>query len=273
MALHGSIDKQESLTSAIDAHCHLSLLPPETLDNYIQVGVSLGIERWIMAGYDASDWQKQLSIKQKYTNRVSCCFGIHPWHVIELSNEAWQQQWLILESMSTSAQIIGETGLDFFKVGGEGKKDQQIFSFKKHIELSLALKKPLMLHIVRAHGEALEILRQFDWRQIGGIVHAFSGSIEVAQAYCRLGFVVSIGPQILNSRFKKLRQTAVELKPDQFVIETDNPWEGNSPNQPGLLLSVADALAQLRQTTVAGIIHQSTQNLSQKVSVTFSPKN
>lgn len=131
-----------------------------------------------------------------------------------------ENQWNQLLKIRRDGDWIGETGLDFFKRTDQAiNRDWQIQWFQRHLEI--AKDTPVIIHSVRAHGEVLRILDGFKGRR--GLVHDFRGSLETAREYRRRGFVVSIGPAVLNPKNQKLRKLIFDLPWGHFVLESDSP--------------------------------------------------
>ena len=176
---------------------------------------------------------------------------------------------LLAQKMNASGGLIagpiaiGETGLDFREQFLE-HEEQQITFFENQIALAKIAHKPLILHVVRAHEEALKILRTWEPPSRGGMAHAFNSSVEIAQKYLDLGFLISIGGAITYEKNQKLRNTVRSLSLDNFLLESDSPdqppqgWQGS--NTPCSLWLVAAEIAKIKDISPDKVLEQATLN-------------
>lgn len=249
-----------------DAHIHLSLIPAALLAPYLLKSEQLGVYRWIMAGYNSTDWVRQIEILQQYPEKsIQPCFGIHPWSFQNATRESFELEWARLEDflVRTPRALVGETGLDEFRKFTDVEKELQRESFGRHLRLARKLKRPVCLHIVQAHDEALGALSSIS-NQWQGLVHAFSGSREVAKQYTQLGLKISVGPAVLSTRFKKLRTAAVGLDDSEIVLETDSPQKPDDlESDPELYTQTLNELAALRRVSAVELARKVESNIEQ----------
>ncbi len=265
----------------IDAHVHFT---DERIEgNLSEILLDLGragISKFILGGVKPEEWGKQKELRKKFPGKFFSSYGLHPWWVAALAEggrvrEVDQGLNLLREELARSPReciALGETGLDYHPRFSPETHEVQSRVFRSHLELALEFQLPLVLHVVRAHEEALEIMRNA-LRSIGGgftgIVHSFSGDPATARAYLGLGLVPSISAPVLTrksgSAFEKLRQTVVTLGATEFVLETDSPDQppaGESGvNHPLTLLRIADEVAALRGLGREQVLDQSSENL------------
>ncbi|MSP19608.1 MAG: TatD family deoxyribonuclease [Bdellovibrionales bacterium] len=253
----------------IDAHCHLAsdsfLL---SLPEVIRRSQLAGVTGWIQGGIDPKDWARQQLLKTQYGPRFLTSFGLHPWWVATASLEMIDSALLTLETLLPEAAALGELGLDFGKTH-DLNREEQINAFKRQLEIGKRASKPLVLHIVKAHSEALEILKCFGPFPAGGIIHSFTGPYEIAEEYFKLGFFVSLGGAVTQTGYFALKKAIPLLSLSQIVVETDSPdqvpkVEGIDPkgvNEPQFLVAIAKAIAQIKGVTVQAVLSQSTENL------------
>ncbi|MDO4223236.1 MAG: TatD family hydrolase, partial [Acinetobacter sp.] len=162
-------------------------------------------------------WAGQYDVPQSYLAP-----GLHPIYIEQHDKSHLDDLAQFLQQHSSIA--IGEIGLDRFlpqhKTAEMQHKQQQFF--QAQLVLAQQFDLPVLLHIRKAHGEVLSILKQQKFRN-GGIAHAFSGGIEEAKAFIQLGFKLGITGQITNPNAKKLRQVVQTVGAEHLVIETDCP--------------------------------------------------
>jgi len=210
--------------------------------------------RWVLGGYDPEDWAKQRALKTPLGGRIWTAFGLHPWWVASHSAEELKGGLARLEKEGPDADLLGETGLDQVRPN----LDLQREAFVAQLELAKTWKKPLVLHVVKAHLEALSLLAKHGPFPAGGLVHAFNASAEVGEAYLGMGFLLSVGPQVRRDGYVSLKDAIPVLPVDGIVIETDAPDQ-----TPDLvdLIKVAEAVGKLTERSASEVLHQSQLNL------------
>lgn len=244
-----------------DAHSHLSFYSEQDLNRVFSEGALLGLTTWLQGGYDQRDWERQQQIYRQFPKQIRTAFGLHPWAVTALSPRQLELQWTRLTDLAPQAHLIGETGLDYF----HSREPQQLVLqedfFRRHLILAAELSKPLVLHIVQAHGPALTILRA-SGQAFSGLVHAFSGSPEVAAGYLRLGFLLSVGPGLLKKGSKQLKQTVATVDLKHLVIESDSPQNPEKPEvEVNWVPRVARAVGEIKGTAPEEVLAISRSNL------------
>lgn len=251
----------------IDAHCHLATEKFQNrLDQVIERSRQVGVTGWIQGGIDPQDWNRQKELKTKYGKRFITSFGLHPWWVGTATSHELELGIKQLEESLSQADALGELGLDFGQKHDRNRPQQQA-AFKQQLLLAKKHPKPLILHVVKAHQEALEILKSLAPFPQSGIVHSFTGSFEIAQAYLELGFLISLGGAITQEGYFALKKAIPLLSLTQIVVETDSPdqvpqLEGiGRENEPQYLVGIAQAIAQSKNTTVEAVLNQSTESL------------
>lgn len=243
-----------------DSHCHLDLIPVEERSAVLARGAKAGVQRMLVAGIEPAGWSKQRILQ---SDSVRCAYGVHPrWaHRVNITEAV-----SALESLCEIADGIGETGLDFAQSFREHENVQRAL-FGTHLALAQQNCLPLVLHVVRAHGAALELLSSAGALQ--GVVHSFSGSAEMVTQYVKLGLHISVSGSVCDPRSKKLRK-AVEAIPDEaLLVETDFPDQTPitrrpAPNEPAFLVDVIKEVAFLRgeePETIAALTHKNASRL------------
>ena len=137
--------------------------------------------------------------------------------------------------------------------------------FQQHIDLACQLHKPLVIHDREAHGDTLDILKHSKASQVGGILHAFSGSVEMAQEVMKLGFYIGLGGPVTFKNARKTVEVAAAIPLDRLVIETDCPYMAPVPfrgkrNEPMLVQYTAAKIAEIRGISVEELVEATYQN-------------
>ena len=274
-----------STASWIDAHCHLSdpRISESELKSVLQRSQAAGVKSWISGGVEPAEWLRQKALKKRLGPNYLTSFGLHPWWVRDHSALETEKALSILRAELPEADALGELGLDFYPKPGlpewtETAREHQAHFFRAQLLLANEMKKPIILHVVKAHEEALEHLNRHPPKN-GGLVHAFTGSYEIARRYLALGLKLSIGAAITRpNAYQTLKQGLLRWSREDWVLETDSPdqpspvWErptADAPaHEPAALPKIAEAAAQLLiaagvERTATDILHQSRNNLAQ----------
>jgi TatD DNase family protein len=153
---------------------------------------------------------------------------------------------------------IGEIGLDYY--WDTSPKDVQDRVFREQIRLAKEVNLPILIHNREAHGDLLRILKEERADEVGGIMHAFSGSVEMAKECIDMNFYISFGGPVTFKNARKPKEVAQEIPLDRILIETDSPYLTPHPfrgkrNESGYVLYVAEVLAELRGLTTEEIAH------------------
>lgn len=163
-------------------------------------------------------------IAEDYPGRVFPAMGIHPTRAIF---EKWSDR-KKLDAFAKAPGVIaiGETGLDYHFKREEQHRLKQHIWFLYQLDLAWKLKLPVILHIRDAHADALRILRLHPARKLGGVVHCFYGSREIAEQYLKLGYHIGIGGSLLQpeERAHDLLEAVPHIPLDRILPETDAPY-------------------------------------------------
>jgi TatD DNase family protein len=232
----------------VDSHCHF-------IENDISVYTELlsSVHKLIIGSYSPEDWQKQLSIKQKFPQQIFTSLGYHPWYLTE-STRADSKH---LEENIKNFDFIGETGLDAHGKWNSSLK-LQIISFEKHIDLATEHKKPLIIHCVKAEKDILRILKKYN-KPYKGMIHSFQGTIKDAEQFVELGFYISFGPSIIREPSKKLIEVLHNISLDHVLLESDSH---ESSEISRILLEVAKVIAYYQKTTSDKVIETNFKNFN-----------
>ncbi|MCE9686398.1 TatD family hydrolase [Shewanella sp. AS16] len=249
----------------IDTHAHLdfSEFDPDRAAVFAAMA-AVGVTGAIIPGVSPRHWDKQVAVAAEF----DCYFalGIHPWHCPPALEPAMSElEALVNRHLGNKRLVaIGECGLD--------KRHSQPWPLQvAYVQAQLDLAKrtdlPLILHVVKAHGEMLALLKASRPAR-GGVVHAFSAGPEVAHEYIKLGFKLGVGGLVVNPNAKKLHKTLAEMPLSAFVLETDSPamtpiTSAVSRNDPTNLVQFVDEIAQIRKKTNVLISEQLQVNARQ----------
>lgn len=242
-----------------DTHCHLtaqSLLSrlPEVLAD----AAAAGVGGFIVPATRPSDWDDTAALCPQPCVRAAA-LGLHPWFADQACDTLWQD--LDRRLRADTALWAGETGLDFRRARSEDQRRIQLNALHHQLHLAQQHRRPVILHNVRAAAALSGSLKHTGFT-CGGIVHAFSGSIEEAEGFIRQGFLIGLGSLLLNPKAKKARAAAARLPEHSIVLETDSPYMlPGGTNTPANLAAVAAIVAQLRGISLEKLADTCEKNL------------
>ena len=182
------------------------------------------IRYFIEPGVSLQSCEEVLELAAQYPGRIFPAMGIHPTRSIY---EKWSdRKKLDAFAKMTGVIAIGECGLDYHYKREEQHRLKQHLWFIYQLNLAWKMKLPVILHVRDAHEDALRILRWHPARKLGGVIHCFYGSKEIAEQYLKLGYNIGIGGSVLQleERAKDLWEAIPHIPLDRILIETDAPF-------------------------------------------------
>jgi len=243
-----------------DTHCHLDF-PDFDVDRKLLIEKSLqqGINNILIPGVRKEDW-RLIRMHVALNKNLHTALGLHPMFIDEHTDQHLHDLELALKLPPISA--VGEIGLDFFDRNLD-KEKQEVF-FRAQVKLAKQNNLPLILHVRKAHDEVLQYLSIMQFSE-GGIVHAFSGSLQHAKNYISKGFKLGFGGTMTYERSVKIKELAKTLPLDSIVLETDAPsmvpaTSHSKRNTPVHLLDNFRALCKLRTESPEEIAKVTTNN-------------
>lgn len=253
-----------------DAHCHLDLPVFEGGPAAaIARALDAGVEGFVVAGVDQEGWRRQRTLASEHPS-ISVAYGLHPWSVAALSDASLG---LELDALNTALDegegvwpvALGELGLDRGRRVAPESYPRQKRAFRLQLAMARERDLPVILHVVKAHGAALDIARADGLPRSGGMVHGFNGSAEVAQEWVRLGLHISFSASILRPNAKRVQAAARTVRSSWLLCETDAPDQGvgleaGAVNEPARLPQVIEGLARLRGVAPEEIARTSALN-------------
>jgi TatD DNase family protein len=249
----------------IDSHCHLDFPEfqarlPEVLGNMQSAKVSHAL----CVSVDLPDFPNVLKLAQDHPN-LYASVGVHPDY--EDTPEP-TLEFLVNTALEHSKIVaIGETGLDYYRMGDRSYESMewQRERFRTHIRASLATKKPLIIHTRSASDDTIKILKEEGAQQIGGVMHCFTESYEVAKAAMEMGFFISFSGIVTFKSAKELQETCKQVPLERMLIETDSPYLAPIPyrgktNEPAWVSKVGEFIADLKGVSVEMLAKQTSNN-------------
>ena len=237
----------------VDSHCHLDrvdLSPFEgRFSKLIETSREAGVSHMLCVSIDLESYPAMLELVSDYPD-VFVSVGVHP---CDHDRREPQVEELVQLARHPKNIAIGETGLDYYRT--EGDLEWQRERFRRHIRAALEANKPLIIHTREAREDTIAILREENAQQVGGVMHCFTETWEMAKASLELGFYVSFSGIVTFRNAEELREVARKVPLDRLLIETDSPYlapvpHRGKPNQPRYVAHVAETVASLRGLAV-----------------------
>ena len=240
----------------IDTHCHISLT--DDIDSMVMDAEKNNVLKFIMSGCDAKSIRDGLEIIYRYPT-IYMTAGFHPDEADNVTDKDLEDLERIIV---TNKKIIGigEIGLDYYHNDMNKEKQKEIFI--KQIELAEKYDLPIVIHSRESIQDVYDILKCHHAR---GVIHCFSGSLEMAKLFIDLGFYLGIGG-VLTFKNSKLKEVVQELSLDNIVLETDSPYLAPEPyrghtNYPQNIKVIAQALRKIKEVTLDEVAEKTTNNV------------
>jgi len=247
----------------IDSHCHLDHEPLlGDLSNVIKRSKEVGIKKLLTISTSYESFDRIKNIIQK-DEMIYGTIGIHPHETTK--NKITSE--IIVKNITENEKIIGigETGLDFYYNNSD--KNDQINSFKEHIEASIKTNSPLIIHSRDAEVETFEILSEYKNQNLKILMHCFTGSKDFAKKLLTLNAFFSASGIITFKNSLELQETFKFLPLDRILIETDSPFLAPVPNrgkknEPSFIDYTAQKLADIKSISKSEIANLTTNNFN-----------
>lgn len=241
----------------IDSHCHL-VNEDYNIDEIIEKAKENDVKYLIVSGSERDDNKLNIKLLDKYDN-IFLSAGYHP----SMASSVTEDDYNFLERclMNDRVVAVGEIGLDYH-YGKEDMEDQKEL-FRRQLDLAKKYNKPVVIHTRDAFLDTYNILREYN---LSGVIHCFSGSLEVAKQYLDLGYYLGIGG-VVTFKNSKLKDVIKEIGLGRVVFETDSPYlspirgEKNEPSNVKLVCEFISDLLGLSFDEVANITSNNVINL------------
>lgn len=247
----------------IDSHCHLDRIDLKDFDNnftHLLESIKQGqVERMLCVSINLEDYPAMKRLVDPYQH-IDVSVGVHP---CDAQDDTTKLQKLLELGADSKVVAIGETGLDYYY--SKDTREQQLASFKIHMQAANELHKPVIIHTRDAQQDTLDILREGNVGNCGGVLHCFTESWDMARQALDMGMYISFSGIATFKNATALREVARQVPDDRFLIETDSPYLAPVPhrgkqNHPGWVGHVAECLAEVRGSSVETIAELSKLN-------------
>ncbi|WP_445492819.1 TatD family hydrolase [Niallia sp. 03133] len=244
-----------------DTHTHLNADQfMEDIEETIQRALDAGLEKMIVVGFDRPTIERAMELVEKYSF-LYASVGWHPVDAIDMTED----DLLWIEELSSHPKVvaIGEMGLDYH--WDKSPKDIQKEVFRRQIRLAKKVSLPIIIHNREATADIVNILKEEDAKEVGGIMHCYGGSIETAEECINMNFYISLGGTVTFKNAKKPKEVAAAIPLEKLLIETDCPYLAPTPfrgkrNEPSYVKLVAEEIAAIKGISFEEVAAATTEN-------------
>ncbi|RSK25473.1 TatD family deoxyribonuclease [Bacillus sp. HMF5848] len=244
-----------------DTHAHLNADQfDEDVEEVIERAQNVGVSHIVVIGFDRKTIDKAMQLANTYPF-IYAAVGWHPVDAIDMTDEDLQ----MIEELAAHPKVValGEMGLDYY--WDKSPKDIQQDVFRKQIALAKRVKLPIIIHNRDATEDIVTILKEENAAEVGGIMHCYSGSVEIAQQCVEMNFYISLGGPVTFKNAKKPKEVARDIPIEKLLIETDCPYLTPHPhrgkrNEPAYVKLVAEQIAELKGLSLKEVANITSQN-------------
>lgn len=237
----------------IDTHCHIK---KDEANLYVSNAVDANVQVLINASEDLASSLENISISEKFSN-VYACVGVHPNNVQGFNEESLKDFELLIKKKQVKA--IGEIGLDYYYTKED--RELQIKVFRSFLKMAEENNLPVVIHSREATQDTINILKEY---KVTGVIHCFSGSLETAKEYIKMGFSLGVGG-VLTFKNSRLFEVIKDIPLEYIVLETDSPFLTPEPyrkykNESKYIPVIAESLANFKGVSVKEVMEVTTKN-------------
>lgn len=244
----------------VDSHCHLDF--PDLAVNLDELLANMrdnDVSHALCVSVNLQDFPRVLALAEAHPN-LFASVGVHPDYENLAEPQAAQ---LAMLACHPRVVAIGETGLDYFRLKGDLEWQRE--RFRQHIRAARLCGKPLIIHTREAAADTLRIMAEEGADSVGGVMHCFTESWEVAQQAMEMNFYISFSGIVTFKKAVGLKDIAKKIPLERMLVETDSPYLAPVPhrgriNQPAFVRHVAEEIAALRGITVNEVDAATTHN-------------
>lgn len=241
-----------------DSHCHLYDEYYEDIANILELSLSNNVNKFINNGCDSKSNKEVLEKVNRYSNMYGA-LGIHPEYVDKYLGDDIK---FIEDNLSNKKIIaIGEIGLDYYYT--KDNKDEQIKLLELQLDLAEKYNMPVIIHSREATQDTLNILKKYN---VKGIIHSFSGSLETAKEYIKMGYLLGVNG-VITFKNAHIKDVIKEISLEHLVLETDAPYLTPVPfrgkqNNPSHILDIAKFICELKDISLEELSNITENNLN-----------
>ena len=229
-------------------------------DEVVARALAAGVSLIVNIGADMASSARSVALAEKYPG-IYAAVGMHPHDSQDMKETDYRQ----LEQWANHPKVvaIGEIGLDYHYDLSPRPVQKEVFL--RQLDVARKTGKPFIIHEREAHADMLDIIR-YAARGLNGVFHCFSGSVETAREYLKMGFYISVAGPVTFPKSVKTKEVAKAVPLDRLLVETDSPYLTPQPfrgkrNEPAYVRLVAEEIANLRDISLAELAETTTANV------------
>lgn len=241
----------------IDTHCHVFSEYYDNIDEVVNQCKKNNVNRIIVNGCDINSNKEVLELVNKY-DVIYGAIGFHPTELDDFKDEYFE----FLENNISNPKIvaIGEIGLDYYYDNTDKNKQKEIF--KRQLDIANKYSKPIIVHSRNSIQDTYNILKEYN---LFGSIHCFSGSVEMAREFIKIGYKLGIGGIITYKNAKNIREVVKNIDLSYILLETDSPYLTPSPyrgkiNSPQYIPLIASTIADIKNISINDVSKVTTAN-------------
>ena len=236
-----------------DSHCHIFKEYFDNIDEVVENAKKSNVNKIIVASDKFDSAMEVLDLIKEYDN-VYGCIGLHPENVDD------NFDYNIFKQLPKKIVAIGEIGLDYYYT--KDTREKQIEIFERQLSIAQDLNLPVVIHSREATKDTIDILSKYNLK---GVIHSFSGSLETAQIYLKMGYKLGVNG-VITFKNAKLKDVFSKLSPYDIVLETDSPYLSPEPyrgkqNEPKRIYDIANYVANLYNISPFDLAEITNQNI------------
>jgi len=241
----------------IDTHCHLFDEYYDNIEDIINKCRKNNIRRIIVSGVDMKSNLEVLELVRRY-DMVYGSIGFHPTELKDFSYD--DLVWLEEHINDNKIVAVGEIGLDYHYDDTDKKLQKEVL--KRQLDIAKKYNKPIIFHSRDAIGDTYNILKEY---KLSGVIHCYSGSVEMAREFTKLGYMIGVGGVVTYKNSKVLKEVVKDTPLSYILLETDAPYLSPEPyrgkkNDSSNIGEIAKSIADLKQTSILDVSRVTTYN-------------
>ena len=245
----------------IDTHCHVLSEYYNNIEVIVKKCIENNVTKIIVSGCDMKSNKEVLELVNKY-DIIYGTLGFHPTELEDFKEEYFD---FLIENINNKKIVgIGEIGLDYHYENTDKEKQRRIFN--KQLEIAEKFNRPVVIHSRDAIQETYDMLSKYNLK---GSIHCFSGSLEMAKLFIRLGYKIGVGGIITFKNAKNIIKVIENIDLSYILLETDSPYLSPEPyrgskNDPSNIPIIAEKLARLKNVSIAEVARVTTSSAEEE---------
>ncbi len=240
----------------IDTHCHISIDDYDDIEQVIKEDFEV-VDKIVISGCSKEYIREAISIANSHDN-IFVTIGYHPDQVDVYSDDDLKE----LEELLLHPKVIGvgEIGLDYHYE--KDKREKQIELFEKQLEIAERFKLPVVIHSRDATLDTINTLKKY---HVKGVIHSFSGSLETAREYIKIGFLLGVNG-VITFKNSNVKEVYKEIPLEYIILETDSPYLTPEPNRgkqnnPSYIIDIAKYICELKNISLEELSRITNDNI------------